>query len=77
MQEVGEVLGLLDADMFRFTSRYDASGSPTLTIPCGLSDEGLPHTIQFVGRHFDEARLCRIGHAYEQETDWHRRHPPA
>ena len=72
---MAEVMDPFEGDWFRYTARYDLSGSPTITVPCGFSDEGLPHTIQFVGRHFDEARLCRIGHAYEQETDWHGRHP--
>ena len=31
--------------------------------------------IQFVGQSLSEAMLCRVGHAYEQATDWHTRHP--
>jgi len=71
-----EVMSLFEGDVGRFTGRFDLSGSPTISIPCGFSDERLPYSIQFVGHPFDEARLCRIGHTYEQETDWHRRHPP-
>ena len=31
---------------------------------------------QLIGRHLDEAGLCRAGHAYQGATDWHERHPP-
>ena len=70
-----EVMSLFEGDIGRFTGRFDFSGSPTISLPCGFSDEGLPYSVQFVGHHLAEALLCRIGHTYEQETDWHRRHP--
>jgi amidase len=60
----------------QFTVPADFAGSPTLTVPCGASASGLPHALQLVGRSWSEARLCRIGKAYETATDWHDRHPP-
>jgi len=74
---IAEIMSLLAAqgDLLRFTGRFDFSGSPTISLPCGFSEEGLPYSVQFVGHHLAEALLCRIGHTYEQETDWHRRHP--
>lgn len=60
---------------FRFTLPFTLSGHPALTMPCGFSRRGLPLGCQLVGRHFDEARACRAGMAYQQRTDWHRRHP--
>jgi len=36
----------------------------------------LPLSLQFVGKHLAEPLLCRVGHAYEQATDWHDLHPP-
>lgn len=71
-----EIMSLFEGhDITRFAGRFDFSGSPTISLPCGFSDEGLPYSVQFVGHHLAEALLCRIGHTYEQETDWHRRHP--
>jgi aspartyl-tRNA(Asn)/glutamyl-tRNA(Gln) amidotransferase subunit A len=35
----------------------------------------LPVGLQIVGRPFDDATVLRVGHAYEQATEWHRRHP--
>ena len=58
-----------------FTKPFNFSGSPTLSVPCGFTADGLPLSVQFVGRSLSEAMLCRIGHAYEQATEWHTRHP--
>jgi amidase len=57
------------------TQPFNFSGSPTLSVPCGFSADGLPLSVQFVGRKSSEAMLCRIGHAYEQATPWHLKHP--
>lgn len=58
-----------------FTFLHNFAGTPTLTLPCGLSNEGPPSTMQLAGNPLSEAMLCRIGHAYEQVTQWHERHP--
>jgi Asp-tRNA(Asn)/Glu-tRNA(Gln) amidotransferase A subunit family amidase len=44
-----------------------------MNIPCGFSDEGLPISLQLATRHFDEALMFRVGHAYQARTDWHTR----
>ncbi|MCH7745512.1 MAG: Asp-tRNA(Asn)/Glu-tRNA(Gln) amidotransferase GatCAB subunit A, partial [Chloroflexi bacterium] len=59
----------------RYTAPYDFSGVPTLSVPCGLNSEGLPLSLQFVGKHLTEQLLCRVGYAYEQTTEWHSMHP--
>lgn len=59
----------------RFATPFDMSGSPTLTLPGGFTANGLPLSFQLVGRHLEEALLVQAGHAYQQATDWHRRHP--
>jgi aspartyl-tRNA(Asn)/glutamyl-tRNA(Gln) amidotransferase subunit A len=46
-----------------------------LAIPNGLS-EGLPTSLQIIGRGYDEETVLRIGWAYQSVTDWHQRHPP-
>ena len=60
----------------RYTVPYDYNGAPTISLPCGLSGDGLPLSLQFVGKSLSEPMLCRIGHAFEQATDWHNLHPP-
>ncbi|MGE4086340.1 MAG: amidase [Vicinamibacterales bacterium] len=54
------------------------TGLPALVLPCGFSagPPALPIGLQLYGRAFDEFALFRVGHAYEQATDWHRRRPP-
>jgi len=60
----------------QFTIPADFAGTPTLTVPCGVSGAGVPYAMQFMGRRLSEATLCRMGHAYEQVTSWHHVHPP-
>ncbi len=59
----------------RFTAPFDYNGAPTLSVPCGMNSEGLPLSIQFVGKHLSEPLLCQVGHAYESATSWHNMHP--
>ena len=59
-----------------YAQPFNFSGSPTLSVPCGFSAEGLPLSVQFVGRRLSEAVLCRVGHAFERITEWHLRRPP-
>ena len=58
------------------TVMFNATGHPALCQPCGVAANGLPLSLQLVGRQFGEANLLRIGHAYEQATEWHTRRPP-
>jgi amidase len=59
----------------RFTAPVNAVGTPSLTLPCGFSNDGRPVGFQLVGPHCSEATLLKAGHAYQQATDWHTRHP--
>ena len=59
----------------RFTVPFDYNGAPTLSVTCGFNSEGLPLSVQWVGKHLSEPLLCRIGHTYEGATEWHNRHP--
>ena len=63
-------------NLLRFTGPYNLTGSPTLSIPSGFNAAGMPLGLQLVSRHLEEELLCRVGHAYQQETDWHRHFPP-
>jgi aspartyl-tRNA(Asn)/glutamyl-tRNA(Gln) amidotransferase subunit A len=53
------------------------TGLPALVLPCGFSSgpPALPIGLQIYGRGFDEATVLRVGHAYEQATNWHRQKP--
>jgi aspartyl-tRNA(Asn)/glutamyl-tRNA(Gln) amidotransferase subunit A len=64
---------------FRLSNTFlgNMTGLPALTLPCGFSSgtPTLPIGLQLYGRAFDEFTLFRVGHAYEQATEWHRRRP--
>ena len=64
------------AAQLRYTGPFDFNGAPTLSVPSGLSSDGLPLSVQFVGHHLGEGLLCQIGHAYEAATNWHTLRPP-
>lgn len=55
----------------RYTYPYNFSRHPTLSLPCGFDEARLPVSLQLVGRHFGEDLICRVGHVYEQATEWH------
>jgi aspartyl-tRNA(Asn)/glutamyl-tRNA(Gln) amidotransferase subunit A len=57
-----------------YTVGASLAGLPAMSIPCGLVD-GLPVGLQIMGPHFAEAKLLNTAHAYQRETDWHRRMP--
>jgi amidase len=61
--------------LIRFTAPFNASGSPTITLPGGVDSAGLPVGFQLVGPHLSEDLLLRAGHAFQRITDWHTRHP--
>lgn len=58
-----------------FTNAYNLTGLPALSVPCGFDSRGLPIGLQIAGRAFEDALVLRVGHAYEQATDWHKSHP--
>jgi amidase len=63
------------ASRLRYTAPLDMSGHPTLTLPGGMTADGVPVGFQIVGRSFDEAGILAAGHAFQQATDWHMRRP--
>jgi len=54
---------------------WNVTGQPALALPNGFGRNGLPLGMQILGRPFGETTILRIGHAYEQATEWHRRRP--
>ncbi len=57
-----------------FTIPANMAGIPGVAVPCGFSD-GMPVSLQFMGRAFDEPTVLRVAHVYEQSTDWHKQRP--
>jgi aspartyl-tRNA(Asn)/glutamyl-tRNA(Gln) amidotransferase subunit A len=57
------------------TGPFNLTGQPALSVPCGFTSTGLPMGLQVVGRPFEDNVVLRVGHAYEQATEWHTRRP--
>jgi aspartyl-tRNA(Asn)/glutamyl-tRNA(Gln) amidotransferase subunit A len=57
-------------------SPFNLTGHPALAMMSGLSQTGLPLSVQFVGRAHGEVTLLRAAAAYERATKWHTRRPP-
>jgi aspartyl-tRNA(Asn)/glutamyl-tRNA(Gln) amidotransferase subunit A len=55
----------------RFTRPINYLGLPSLAVPSGFTNKGLPVGMQLIGRSFDEAMLLRIGAAFQRATDFH------
>ena len=61
---------------FHFSLPANFAGIPSLTIPCGKAESGMPPPgFQLMGAPLTESVLCRIGYAYEQATGWNKQHP--
>src|SRR6266702_7237679 len=54
----------------------NVTGHPALAMMAGLSHDGLPLSVQFVGRYFDEATLFQVARAWEQASGVDKKHPP-
>ena len=63
-EKTDDPLAMYLADIYTVTA--DLVGVPGISIPCGETREKLPIGLQILGRHFDEATLLRVAHAYEQ-----------
>lgn len=50
------------------------TGHPAIALKCGFIDN-MPQSIMVTGRLYDEATVCRVALAYEQATEWHKKHP--
>jgi aspartyl-tRNA(Asn)/glutamyl-tRNA(Gln) amidotransferase subunit A len=72
--EAGQEEAMLSAIM-QFTGVPSLTGLPSLNVPCGFDQDGMPIGMQIIGRPFDEATLFRAGAAYQAATDFHRREP--
>ena len=63
-EKVDDPLSMYLADIYTVTA--DLAGIPGISVPCGETKENLPVGLQILGKHFDEATILRVAHAYEQ-----------
>ena len=70
MIEIGGRQESVLAASWRLTFPSNLAGLPTISIPCGFDEDGMPIGLQIVGRPFDEASVLRVADAYERSHDW-------
>jgi amidase len=64
------------ARVFGYTPPFNITGQPSMSLPLGMSSEGLPIGMMFTGRYGDEATLFRLAAQLEQARPWIDRRPP-
>lgn len=58
-----------------FTSLFNTTGQPAISLPLGWSADGLPIGMQFAGRFADEATLLRLASQMESVRPWSHKRP--
>jgi Asp-tRNA(Asn)/Glu-tRNA(Gln) amidotransferase A subunit family amidase len=51
------------------------TGHPAVVVPNGFDEKGSPTSISFIGNLFEEAKTLRVAKAFQDVTDFHRKHP--
>ena len=71
-EKIDDPKGLYLQDIY--TAPANLAGLPALSMPAGFS-ESMPIGAQLIGNYFDEAKVLKVAHRYQQITDWHRQAP--
>jgi aspartyl-tRNA(Asn)/glutamyl-tRNA(Gln) amidotransferase subunit A len=74
--KIGDHSELVVVAMIRYNRPSNHTGLPAISVPCGFTSSDLPIGLQLIGRAFDEETILRAAHAYEVNTDWHKRISP-
>jgi aspartyl-tRNA(Asn)/glutamyl-tRNA(Gln) amidotransferase subunit A len=56
-----------------FTIPVNLAGTCSISVPAGISENGLPIGLQLIGRPFGEETILRAAYTFEQATEWHMR----
>jgi aspartyl-tRNA(Asn)/glutamyl-tRNA(Gln) amidotransferase subunit A len=63
-EKLADPMQMYLSDIYTITGSL--AGIPCMSVPCGETPDGLPIGMQILTKHFDEAGMFRIAHAYEQ-----------
>jgi aspartyl-tRNA(Asn)/glutamyl-tRNA(Gln) amidotransferase subunit A len=63
-------------ELIRFNRPSNLTGLPAISVPCGITRQGLPIGLQLIGRAFDEGTILNLAQRFEAATEWHLQEPP-
>jgi aspartyl-tRNA(Asn)/glutamyl-tRNA(Gln) amidotransferase subunit A len=75
LQSAPEQLRAKELLMLRNTRPFNVYGLPSISVPCGYSQAGLPIGLQITAAPGNEAMVLAAAYAFEQENSWHERRP--
>jgi len=61
--------------LVRYTTPFNATGQPVVSLPCGFDERNLPVGLSITGKPDHDLDLCHLAHIYEQTTAWHQQRP--
>jgi aspartyl-tRNA(Asn)/glutamyl-tRNA(Gln) amidotransferase subunit A len=73
-EKVNDPLSMYLVDLYTVSANLAGVGG--IAFPCGFGSDGLPIGLQLQAPPFEEERLLRAAHMYQQATDWHKKLPP-
>jgi len=76
VKDVGPIDTLFKHVVPEYHGPFNLTGLPTLSVPCGFSENNLPIALQLVGKPFDEVTVLRAGYTYQEHMKWYERRPP-
>lgn len=72
-EKINDPLSMYLEDLYTVTANL--AGIAGISVPCGFTADGLPIGLQLLAPPFEEARLLRVAHQYQRQTNWHQREP--
>jgi aspartyl-tRNA(Asn)/glutamyl-tRNA(Gln) amidotransferase subunit A len=72
-EKTEDPLSMWLSDIYTITANLAGIGG--ISLPCGLTKNGLPIGLQILAPPFEEERLLRVARMFERETDWHLKRP--
>jgi aspartyl-tRNA(Asn)/glutamyl-tRNA(Gln) amidotransferase subunit A len=63
-EKISDPLEMYLSDIYTITGSL--AGLPCMSVPCGKTPGGLPVGMQILARHFNEAVMLRLAHAFER-----------
>ncbi len=72
-EKTKDPLSMYLSDIYTISSSL--AGIPAVSLPCGFTKDNLPLGMQLIGKEFDEATLIKLGHQFQENTDFHKKIP--